>query len=370
MSHLSRRDLLVRAGALGLTMSGLAGCGRSEVKVPRFVPSQFGRSRAAQGATLRGVNSFTLYYASSDPRFQGEPQSSYDFLARRGHRIIRLPFSWGALQPQLQGPLNPAYLQALTSEIRRIERAGMHVVLDLHSFGHWPDSKSDRRFGNGLKASDLADVWLRLSSAFRHDPAVIAYDLTNEPDAEARAWEEASQRCVTALRDAGDSRLIWIEAVKFSKPESFPEEHGNPWIEDPAHATMYSAHQYFDLSGQYARGFSFDSYPEAANALRRLWRFTRWLEEHEVRGSIGEIGWPSRRRSDSWRRWNTLGSEWYQAADAAGLWVTYFSATSVLNEPQVAYDAPVNRFSPVPGISVAESQAPVIEAHPSSPEKG
>jgi endoglucanase len=369
--RVSRRAFLSGAGSL-LAGLGLAACGSSgtpspvPTSNPALTPAVPPPHTRGAPAVLRGVNSFTLAYAESDPAYPGEPQSSYDFLAARGHRIIRLPFGWGVLQPRLGGPLDPRFLAALRTEVDRIRKAGMFVILDLHSAGHWPRSDSPVKLGSGISQQAFVDVWLRLSQEFRSDRAVLAYDLANEPDVDADIWEAYSQACVNGLRKAGDRTLLWVEAVDFSAPEAFPDEHGSPWIDDPANKVMYSAHQYFDRSGQYAQGFDLAPYSDAAaSAVERLSKFTDWLAEHGQRGSVGEIGWPSSRRTASWSQWNAIGQRWYEAADRAGLWVTYFSATSAYDEPQDAYDAPQNRFRPIPGISVAESQASVIEAHPS-----
>lgn len=312
---------------------------------------------------LRGVNVFTFGYASSNPEYPGEPASGYRFLAGRGQRLVRIPFFWTQVQPSLGGPLDPAGLEALADEVGRADAAGLRVVLSLHNGCRFPKVDSRARCGDGISEQQLTDVWLRLSSRFAKDRGVIAYDIMNEPyEIEPGLWESFSQAVVNGLRGRGDTKLLWIEASGYSSPKDFARRHPRAWINDPADKVMYSAHQYFDGSGTYQNGFDFDSY-DTGEVIADLILFTRWLSENGARGSVGEVGWPSSTRTDSWQLWNDLGEDWYRVADEARLWVTYFSATSAYDEKQSVYDSPANGLSPIPGISVARSQSKVIEQH-------
>ena len=318
---------------------------------------------------LRGVNVFTMAYASSDPRYPGEPASTYRFLARRGHELVRLPFYWSQVQRSLGGPLDPTGIEALADEVNRATAAGLKVVISMHNSCRFPMPDSRARCGDGISRRQLTDVWVKLSRRFGEDRGVIAYDIMNEPYAiEPPVWESYSQAVVDGVRKRGDTKLVWIEPSGYSAPKDFVQRHPRAWIDDPAGKVMYSAHQYFERSGGYSRGFEFDSY-DTSPVIDELQWFTGWLRDNGARGSIGEIGWPSSQRSDSWEQWNELAEEWFQIADQAGLWVTYFPATSAYDEHQAAYEAPANGLNPIPGVSVARSQAKVIERHPSRRSK-
>jgi len=349
------------------SMRGAAGR-RHQARRKRGGPCRPSRSfPPATGGYLRGVNSYTFAYASSDPAYRGEPSSSYVFLASRGVKMVRLPFYWGMLQPTLGGPLDARYLTALRQEVNRIKSAGMSVVLDLHNSCRWPMYDSKAVCGNGITRNQAADVWRRLSDAFKDEQAVVAYDLMNEPyEMPASTWESFSQAMVSAVRSNGDAKTLWIEGSAWSAVEAFAERHPRAWIRDPADNLVYSAHQYFEYAGRYERGFDYDSYSaEMRSVIPRLRSFTNWLAANEVQGSIGEVGWPSADSTTTWRRWNAIGERWYSAADKAGLSVAYFSVTSAYDEKNAAYEAPHNAFNVFPGISDAQSQASVIEAHPS-----
>lgn len=346
---------------------------------------------AAQPATpadarvLRGVNVYDLpWYSGYRQSYDAEPQSSYDFLAHHGIKLIRLPFPWANLEPVLGGPFDQAFVKVLQDQVRRAGNAGMSVILDLHNGCQYPQFEVPQgdptqiACGRGITEQELDSTWLRLSKMFAGDRTVIGYDLMNEPhDIPVGIWEEYSQSVVSALRAAGDGKMLWIEGANWSQAEDWQRYQPIPWIHDPANNFMYSAHQYFVQYSNYPQGYDFGTYtafhPTVLNGLQS---FVDWLSRYNLRGSIGEIGWPGSKRTATWAQWNELGEKWYELADRAKLWVTYFSATSVYDEPQDAYDAPRNddgchayhTAGPTcraPGISVAETQATVIEAHPS-----
>ena len=324
---------------------------------------------AAARPVLRGVNVWTFAALSRRPsdapgpayrggRFAGEPRSAYEYLYRRGVRLIRLPFWWYRLQPRLHGPLDRAYRDALIAEVAKARAARLRIVLDLHDYRQGRD-RGAFLFGSSVTATDFVDVWRRLSSMFADERAVVAYGLLNEPnDVSVATWESYSRAVVEALRRRGDSKPVWVGTPDYAAVQDWPQR--TPWISDPG--VVYEAHQYFDgssASGQYEDRYS-PTYD--ALVLSRLDAYVDWLERHGVKGAIGEVGWPSRRTSPDWAQWNALAEKWYAKADEAGLPVTYWSATSAYDDATTAYDAAINSPSRL-GINRAETPARVIERH-------
>jgi Cellulase (glycosyl hydrolase family 5) len=95
--------------------------------------------------------------------------------------------------------------------------------------------------------------------------------------------------------------------------------------------------------------------------LSELRTYTDWLNANGVKGYVGEVGWPDNARGDA-AQWNALAQRWYQAADAAGLWVSAWATGEWWGTtyPLAAYE---DRLAPA-GIETANTQAGVIEAHP------
>jgi hypothetical protein len=95
--------------------------------------------------------------------------------------------------------------------------------------------------------------------------------------------------------------------------------------------------------------------------LSELRSYTDWLSRNNAKGYVGEVGWPDDARGEA-ARWNALAERWYQAADAAGLWATAWASGEWwgTSYPLAAYE---DRLAPA-GLDTPNTQAPVIEAHP------
>jgi hypothetical protein len=96
--------------------------------------------------------------------------------------------------------------------------------------------------------------------------------------------------------------------------------------------------------------------------------FTGWLQANGAKGFIGEVGWPNNTDTAAW---NALATKWYADAAAAGLWTTAWSAGEWWG---CGYKLSVYTWSTCTtmdgNLSVAKSQAPVIEGQTSIDRKG
>ena len=69
-----------------------------------------------KGPYLRGVNTMTyLWFEGYEHQAGNEAPASYEYLARHGVAVVRLPISWERIQPVLSGDL-------ATSEVARLAR--------------------------------------------------------------------------------------------------------------------------------------------------------------------------------------------------------------------------------------------------------
>ncbi len=194
--------------------------------------------------------------------------------------LIRLQFRWERIQPTPGGPLNPTELGRLRSAVGRAAGVGHQVILDVHNFGDYYVHVK----GRGVRAPlgsprlpirTLADLWGRLSAAFRGTSGVVGYGLMNEPARmprvgglrPARVWELAAQRALDAIRSNGDARLVMVQGYAWAGAQRWPQNHPRAWISDPSNNFRYEAHHYWDRdnSGAYRRGYA----AEVANAKSR-----------------------------------------------------------------------------------------------------
>jgi aryl-phospho-beta-D-glucosidase BglC (GH1 family) len=161
----------------------------------------------------------------------------------------------------------------LRASVEAAGRAGVGVILDCHNYGVYFASGGGQgvrlRLGSSrLSIGDLADLWRRLSLAFRKDEAVIGYGLMNEPvgTTSARAWEAASTAAAAAIRGNGDRKRLFVAAFGWDSVGDFAQSHpAGPWISDRAANTWYEAHEYFDSDMTSRYRLSFDQEATAAS---------------------------------------------------------------------------------------------------------
>ena len=99
---------------------------------------EFGTDGAGFSNAAPGIYGATYRY---------DPPQTFRALARRGIRLVRLPFRWERVQPQLGGELDPAEVERIRETVAAAHAAGLVVVLDLHNFGEYRTAAGSARLG-------------------------------------------------------------------------------------------------------------------------------------------------------------------------------------------------------------------------------
>jgi hypothetical protein len=207
-------------------------------------------------------------------------QATFNYLGRRGIKLIRLQFRWERIQPALGGALDETELRRLNAAVGRATDAGLKVILDVHNFGDYYIEQDGRgvRYAIGsqrLPIRHFVDLWRRLSSAFKGTPGIVGYGLMNEPAgmprvgdlSPARVWERASQKALDAIRSGGDRRVVLVQGYEWAGAQRWATNHPVSWIDDPENSFRYEAHHYWDRdnSGAYSHSYA----EEVADARKR-----------------------------------------------------------------------------------------------------
>ena len=235
----------------------------------RLLTNRFAQTDLDWGVNLAGLEfgANADGYSAQNPGILGEsyfsePEESYSYLASQGVKVLRLPFAWERLQPELYGPLDQAYLGLITSAIESARANDMQIILDLHSYGRYKKTTAlELRLGSSeLPYDSLSDVWTKIHQQLGvlHGDAIWAYDIMNEPhdlpnptqDSPAREWEVGSQQVLDDLRSAGYENRILIPGYEWSKLHRWSVNHPTAWITDPIDNFVYEAHHYWDDSRQ------------------------------------------------------------------------------------------------------------------------
>ncbi|MCZ2836043.1 glycoside hydrolase family 5 protein [Modestobacter sp. VKM Ac-2985] len=310
---------------------------------------------------------------TADTDYHWNSGDFYQYLYGRGHRVVRIDFLWERVQLRPGAELNDQGVMELREAVRRAEDAGLLVILDMKNYGrYWLADDTQAMLGRDISIDDFAGVWKRLAESLSDQSAVVAYGLMNEPwglDAPGVAespsvWQRYSQAAVEAIRSTGDERAVFVAGDEWSGVWNWAQENGEPWIDDPIDNVYYEAHIYFDAntSGTYVNSYE----ATESDAVARGWdgledrvaseigNYTAWLAEHEQRGFVGEIGWPS--GTDA-AEWNTIGELAYQLLNDAEVGATYWATGEWLatDGGMYALDA-YNR-----GQGEPQAQAEVIE---------
>lgn len=215
------------------------------------------------------------------------------FYVDRGVGLIRLPFTWERMQPTLGGGLDQTELGRLKTFLADAEAAGVDVIVDLHNYGRY----NGVPIGSwGVGAHDLADFWQKLASEIKDSPALVGYGIMNEPHdmPYQGAWKTAAQATVNAIRQVDSNEAIYVNGDSWSGAHSWKSLNNDFILSDPANNIYYEAHQYFDRdsSGIYAGNYDQEG-AYASVGVDRLKPFVEWLQEHNLKGFIGEFGVPS-----------------------------------------------------------------------------
>lgn len=292
-------------------------------------------SQAEWGDPLNGTYGVGNYTYATAPTF--------NYFAARGLPFIRLLVKWERLQPTLGGDLDPTQLGYLQQDVAYAKAAGAVVSICPHNEARYATLESQVASYDSdaciidnpcpgspvtVATADFVDFWVKMSNVFMNEPAVAAYDLTNEPhDMGVANWGQIAQTALTAIRNNGDTKTIMVEGDGWANATYWAMYNSNSaFITDPANNYYYEAHEYFDsdYSGTYAETYDQElaANPDMATVgVTRLAPFVSWCTTNNVPCYLGEYGIPN---NDP--RWLTVLNNFLTALDQAELPGTYWAA--------------------------------------------
>lgn len=280
-----------------LLLALLSGCGGGEVgpdaAPPRAsyspVDTDGRRFLDAEGRTviLRGVNArvegiFDVTF--DDGRIALEPippLTAADCVRMRelGFNLLRLPINWSGLEPE-RDVFDETYLAAVDAAVQCAADAGVYVLIDMHQDAYskeigedgaplWAieppptmllegplEDLGDRRLSeqvlaafdgffapadaNGLQA-ELADALAYVAARFADDPAVVGFELFNEPVGDSVEIDAFHVRAATRVRAAAPGKLIFFEPNSIRNLVDFAAIPSDPF---PVAGAVYAPHVY------------------------------------------------------------------------------------------------------------------------------
>ncbi|MDB6165934.1 MAG: glycoside hydrolase family 5 [Lacunisphaera sp.] len=223
-----------------------------------------------------------------------------NFLARSGCNTLRVPLHYRFfLEEKGEG------FRLLDRVVEWSRAAGLFLILDLHCApgGQTGTNIDDSRgypwlFESPSAEQQLMTVWRNLARHYRHEPAILGYDLLNEPLPAFAGWEKYRplvepllQRVTETVRAVDPNHIVFVTGVNW---DSDFKLLGAPFAPNLAYTfhkywmppTVDSIREYLDFREKYQVpiwiGETGENKDEWIAAFRAL------LEEHD----IGWTFWP------------------------------------------------------------------------------
>jgi endoglycosylceramidase len=238
-------------------------------------------------AILRGVNArvegvFDVTFDDGRTALEPIPALTATDCTRMrelGFDLLRLPINWSGIEPT-RGSYNESYLQRVDAAIDCAGNAGLYVVVDLHQDAYSKEIGEDgaplwaiqpppeqllegplldlgarrtssqvqaafRTFfavddASGLQAA-FADMFMHVATRWAQHPAVIGFELLNEPDTGNIELDAFHRRIGEAVRAAAPDKLVFFEPPTLRNFTDFIQLSKEPF---PISGGVYSPHVY------------------------------------------------------------------------------------------------------------------------------
>ena len=269
------------------------------------VSAKFAWGRPQPSAKFAGINLAGAEFGDTFPGVYGRDYvypslQLIEYYRGLGFNLIRLPFRWERLQPDLGKPFSEAEQKHLSGLGSYLDHRRTKLVLDPHNFARrklatdgW---RNDYLIGSAeVPITAFVDFWSRLASLFRTNGSVI-FGLMNEPfGIPAATWLDITNTVIAAIRSQGASNLILVPGVAYTGAHSWISAGNGIFagVKDPASNYAFDVHQYLDED-------SSGTHPEAVSPTigsERIRAFEAWARQHRVRAFLGEFGASSDKKS-------------------------------------------------------------------------
>lgn len=261
-----------------------------------------------------------------DKHYTYPTNKELDYFQSKGLMLIRLPFKWERMQPELYGALDEAELNRLKTFIAAADKRKMKVIPDLHNYGRrFVNAKKTIIGTGGLTVEHYADVWKKLAAELKDFKNIYGYGLMNEPHDldESTTWFEMAQACIKSVREIDMKTTIIVGGDDWSSAERWIEKSDTlKYLVDPAHNMIFEAHVYFDsdASGSYKKSFEEEGCTPT-KGVERVQPFAKWLKKNRFKGLVGEYGVP-----DNDERWLKTTDNFLAYLRKEGISATYWAA--------------------------------------------
>lgn len=287
----------------------------------------------ADAAMLKGINLAGGEFGAD--KIPGEHKKDYLYptpamvsdYSKLGMNVIRVPFLWERIQPQLNAKLNETEMRNLDIIVDAADTFNMTVILDMHNYGFY---RAKLIGSTDVPEKAFTQVWALIAKRYQGNPHV-AFGIMNEPHKQnADEWAKIAKAALTAIRSTGSKQMVLVPGTIWSGAHSWNAKVGKlsnaealAKLKDPAKNMVIEIHHYFDYN--YSGTHEDCTPPEVTEAA--LAPVSAWLKKNGHKGFLGEFGTPKspacltalakalehlKAHAGIWKGWTYWGaSEWF-----------------------------------------------------------
>jgi endoglycosylceramidase len=346
--------------AVPLAVLLLAACGGDDAHrtSPLWSDGTYLRDADGRIALLRGVNArvqgvFDVTFDDGRTALEPIPALTADDCTRMrqlGLDLLRLPINWSAIEPS-DGIFDDSYLSQVDAAIQCAGDAGLFVLVDLHQDAYskeigedgaplWaivppPDmllggpltdlgtrrnsTQVNRAFDSFFDPSDAAGLQAKfedmldvVAARWADDPAVIGYEIFNEPPVGEDEVDAFSPAAAARVRAAAPDKLVFFEPSAVRNIVDFVPTPSHAFPVDDA---VYAPHVYTMIFTGTSTDYSLGNLEPSVKGTRA--EAAAW----HTPLVIGEYGTgPGSTNADEWMGNQALLHDRYLAGDAFWVW--------------------------------------------------
>src|SRR5690606_29065306 len=128
----------------------------------------FGQAGAPFGLNLSGAEFGKNIPGVFNTDYGYPGVADLDYFKEKGLRMVRFPFKWERVQPELGGELDPVELGRMKKFVGEAAEREMLIILDMHNYGRRKIDGEEFLIGTPeVKIKHVADAWRKIAFEFK-----------------------------------------------------------------------------------------------------------------------------------------------------------------------------------------------------------
>jgi len=211
-----------------------------------------GKSEMFYGISL---GNSVWWRAKEDPNLGQNSPTDYARMREIGFNTVRFYLNYKFFESDA-APYQ--YKQAgwdfLNQNLEWAKASGIKLILNMHvpQGGFQSNAEGGALWEVEENQKRLIALWREIAKRYVNEPAIIAYDILNEPvvSKDKSQWQALAQKIVNAIREVDTNHFIFVERINGILPNNYSSdaEMNFVFINDPANKWGLTFHFYSPIS--------------------------------------------------------------------------------------------------------------------------